>query len=191
MRATQPWLDNLSVMQQSVLLTAIRGPDGIRKDHVAKLLLRWYRRSILVLAFEQTVVTNPCSLGGGSFTGPSVSLDHALYWKPAMDEVVTEYLRHVDELPHHFQLHLMHAAEIVGYKHPDPNIRAWWHHTYLRLVNDMHLYPELEEHMDLRLGDNERGWRDREEVTAANPRPDGFPHSSSCNCDECTGGTTS
>ena len=40
----QPWVLNLTYMQQSVLITSVRGPDGIRKDHVAKLLLRWLRR---------------------------------------------------------------------------------------------------------------------------------------------------
>lgn len=83
-----------------------------------------------------------------------------------MDVQITDYLRHVDELPHHFQLHFMHAAEILGYKHPDSRIRKWWNTTYLRLVNDMHLQPESEERMDKRLGDFEEHWRAAEEVTA-------------------------
>jgi len=33
----------------------------------------------------------------------------------------------------------MHAAEILGYKHPNEPIRSWWHRTYLRLVHDLHL----------------------------------------------------
>jgi hypothetical protein len=75
-------------------------------------------------------------------------------------------LQRVDELPHHFQLHFMHAAEILGYKHPDVNIRLWWKEVYLRLVNDMHLFPEREHEMDERLGDTYDGWRAREEVVA-------------------------
>ncbi|MGH6753369.1 MAG: hypothetical protein ACREDP_14485, partial [Bradyrhizobium sp.] len=57
-----------------------------------------------------------------------------------------------------FQLHFLHAAEIVGYKHPDLQIRGWWHNTYLRLVHDMHLWPETEAQMDSRLGDDRSGW---------------------------------
>ena len=93
---TQSWCHAITFMQQTVLLTAVRGPDGIAKYH-------------------------PCN-----------------------------------------------AAEIVGYKHPDPDIRAWWHKTYLRLVHDMHLWLETEEQMDLRLGDDRSQWLARnDEATIA------------------------
>lgn len=177
----QPWVCNLSMMQQTVLLTATRGPDGIRKDHMVKVLLRWYRRCFLYSAMDHRVITTPIEVGGGSFTGP-FTWDHVhdiigpMVKSEAGEEVPRlieifdsmrkEYLRHVDELPHHFQLHFMHAAEILGYKHPDPHTREWWYQFYLMIVNDAHLYPEMEEHMDLRLGDNEEQWRAREEVTA-------------------------
>jgi hypothetical protein len=151
-------------MQQSVLLTAIRGPDGIEKNHVSKRLLRWFRRCVLISAFDKIVFTNPYAFGGGSFTGPSyepTSLAHD--WCGPMSKVVGEYLQHVDELPHHFQLHLMHAAEIVGFKHPDDVIRAWWRATYKRLAHDMHLWPESEADLDARLGDTFEGWAARNE----------------------------
>jgi hypothetical protein len=38
---TQDWVNNLTFMQQSVLLSAIRGPDGFAKFHKAKPLIRW------------------------------------------------------------------------------------------------------------------------------------------------------
>jgi hypothetical protein len=38
--------------------------------------------------------------------------------------------------------------------------------AYCKLVNDAHLFPETAEQMDKRLGDNEKNWRAREEVTA-------------------------
>lgn len=170
--ATQKWTHELSVMQQSVLLAAIRGPDGIKKDHVAKLMLRWYRRCILMLAFEGIACWepwDPTEPRGGSFTGPSIRYAGVINWGSQMDGVVSEYLKHVDEIPHHFQLHFMHAAEILGYTHPDHRVRTWWHNTYLRLVNDMHLFPESREQMMERLGDTEEGWRAREEVTARGP----------------------
>lgn len=156
-----PWTEDISFMQQSVLISAVRGPDGIRKDHPVKVLCRWLRRSILKSAFDGAELADPYQSGGGSFTGPCqtdevVDLTHA----------AVLYLRHIDELPHHFQLHLMHAAEILGYKHPRGTTREWWHHFYLMVVNDAHLYPESEEQMDLRLGDTEAGWRAREVVTA-------------------------
>lgn len=75
-----------------------------------------------------------------------------------MDEHVSQYLREADAIPHHFQLHLMHAIEILGYKHPTIRTRLWWFGVYERLVNDLHLHPESEAEMDLRLGDNRSGW---------------------------------
>jgi hypothetical protein len=158
----QEWVENLTYMQQSVLLTALRGPDTIRKDHVSKLLIRWMRRCILLSAFDGKVLTNPYESGGGSFIGPSVSLNYSVeqieqhnICEISMNHIVDDYLKTVDELPHHFQLHFMHASEILGYKHPDDKIRNWWKNTYLRLVNDLHLTPESEERMDWRLGDKE------------------------------------
>lgn len=171
---TQKWVHGLTFMQQSVLLAAIRGPDGIKKDHIAKLLCRWLRRCILLSAFEGRTIATPYELGGGSFTGPSMSSafdPSQRSWQTFMHQVVKDVLSTTDELPHHFTLHLMHAAEILGYKHPDLTIRAWWNKTYLMFVNDMHLFPESEELMDKRLGDTEKDWRAREEVTAKGPTP--------------------
>lgn len=184
----QDWALELSFMQQSVLIAAIRAPDGIKKDHAVKVLMRWYRRCLVISAFDASVLTDPFSPGGGSFTGP-FTVEHAaeyrivqMDWAEAQDwwaNVSTAehrrelfdgmrkvYLRHVDELPHHFQLHLMHAAQIMGYKHSNPAIAKWWLEFYHMIVNDAHLFPESEELMDQRLGDTEAGWRAREEVTA-------------------------
>lgn len=177
----QEWTQELTLMQQSVLIAGVRGPDGIRKDHPVKVLCRWFRRSFLVSAFERKTMWHPGEEGGGSFTGPVRGLyvdpqlnpasgndvgDRMLTGWAALDWYAKEYLRYVDELPHHFQLHLMHGAEILGYKHPDTRTRMWWHEFYRSIVNDMHLKPEAESAMDKRLGDKEADWRAAEEVTA-------------------------
>lgn len=78
-----------------------------------------------------------------------------------MNQHLDQYLRDLDAIPHHFQLHFLHAAEIVGYKHPELRVRAWWFGVYQRLVNEMHLHPETEEELDDRLGDSESGWLKR------------------------------
>lgn len=156
----QPWVQDLSFMKQSVLIAGVRGPDGIQKDHVAKVMLRWFRRCIMYSAFDGRIYDNPYSKGGGSFMGPVPE------GKYIGKQVVDEYLRCVDELPHHFQLHFMHGAEILGYDHPNEDIRRWWHDVYCRIVRDAHLGIETKEQMDYRLGDNEKQWRENEEVTA-------------------------
>src|SRR5689334_20644517 len=105
----QDWVQDLSFMQQSVLIAAVRGPDGIEKNHVSKFLLRWYRRCVLYSAFESqkagkpVTLEDPTSPGGGSFTGPLVGI--------TIEEAVSQYCKSLDELPHHFQFHFMHAAE--------------------------------------------------------------------------------
>ncbi|QRY95431.1 hypothetical protein JT366_16930 [Sphingomonas paucimobilis] len=157
----QDWVGSLSFMQQTVLLTAIRGPDGVPKYGPTKMLLRWYRRCILLSAMDQLVLETPCEHGGGSFTGPSFQTLFGSDWRDRMDEIVGDYLRELDAIPHHFQLHLLHAIEIVGYKHPDGQIRRWWLGTYQRLVDDMHLWPETEEQLDRRLGDSREQWLER------------------------------
>lgn len=168
---TQGWTHALPFMQQTVLLTAVRGPDGIPKYHPVKFLLRWYRRCILVSSLDGRVLEDPYEKAGGSFMGPSFDavrhgdvgrINHD--YRDWLDCLVGDYLRATDELPHHFQLHFMHAAEIVGYKHPDNHKAAWWEQTYVRLVHDLHLWPESVGQMDLRLGDDRTAWLARNDI---------------------------
>lgn len=169
---TQDWTHSLTLMQQSVLLTAVRGPDGLPKYGGCKMLLRWYRRCILISSFFQRVLVDPIESDGGSFLGSSLSSDANLAadeppldpWPDRMQTHVNQYLRELDAIPHHFQMHLLHAVEIIGYKHPDTETRDFWHKVYLRLVNDMHVHPETESEMDKRLGDSRDGWLARADV---------------------------
>ncbi len=174
----QAWTTTLTMMQQSVLITSCRGPDTLDKNHISKLLCRWLRRCFLLSAFDKAILPRPYGAGGGSFTGPSILKPHNSDFSEsavdplafeAMQSVAHKYMKSVDEVPHHFHLHLMHSAEILGYKHPDPWIRSWWNWFYNALVNDMHLLPETEESMDTRLGDSESAWHTAEEVTADQP----------------------
>lgn len=198
--AQRPWVVELPVMMQSVIFAAVRAPDGLRKDHPVKCLMRWYRRSVLMLAFEKEERDDPFSEGGGSFTGPFTAYHfwhfiaphrpwlEALHdwqsWEDgarektphgercrtrmlrAFNDMRNVYLRHVDEMPHHFQLHFMHAAQIVGAYHPNDFVRVWWEEFYLMIVNDAHLHPESFEELRKRLSDSEEEWRSREQVTA-------------------------
>lgn len=187
--AQQEWVLKIPIMQQSVLFAAVRAPDGIRKNHPVKVLLRWYRRCVLLSAFDQRALLDPFEPGGGSFTGPFTpqhadafcfglftgrQLGHYILedrwgqncWQ-YFDHMRQVYLEHVDELPHHFQLHLMHAAQIVGAHHSHAHVREWWWTFYLMIVNDAHLHPETIEEMNRRLSDDRDEWKAREEVTAA------------------------
>jgi hypothetical protein len=175
----QPWVMEIPLMQQSVLFAAIRAPDGIRKNHPVKVLMRWFRRCVVLSAFDKRALTDPFEPGGGSFTGPFERHHaeaayhrsiHPADWMQAQeaffDNLRGVYLDSVDELPHHFQLHFMHAAQIVGVHHFDADIRKWWNDFYFMIVADAHLLPEPPEEMNMRLSDNSAEWRAREVVTA-------------------------
>lgn len=173
----------LSVMQQSVLMAAVRGPDGLRGDHPVKMILRWYRRCVFISAFDRCVLENPVDARGGKFTGPSVKkteLERACdghtewqcdehcppRWLRGMDNRVKEYMDAIDQVPLHFHGHLMHAAEVLGYKHPDQHIRNWWLSMYKTFVRALHLTPETENELDFRLGDIDAQWQKSDSIGA-------------------------
>lgn len=143
----QSWVVELSFMQQSVLLSAIRGPDGIRKKHPCKDLIRYYRRCLLISAFDKSAILNPYSEGGGSFTGP---VENPLF--------TDNFMQSRDELPFHYWTHFMHAAQIMGAYHNNENVRIFWSDIYARMVNCMHLNAESTEDMKKRLGGNRDDW---------------------------------
>jgi hypothetical protein len=162
----QDWVLRCSFMQQTVLLGIVRGPDSTPKYHPVKPVLRWYRRCLLLSALDGEVITDPYDPRGGSFTGPSVKFDspeqYGIPWEVAMLPVVDRYFQTMDEMPIHFWLHMMHAVEIMGYKHPDLlRIGAWWRELYVRMVHAMHVYPETVDQLDKRLGDTREGWLER------------------------------
>lgn len=163
----QDWVQELSLMQQSVLISAVRGPDGQPKYAPPKMLIRWYRRCVLISALDGEVLDNPVDPRGGSFTGPSINLgkhsfgfveDNKAFWFDAMGEHITEYIRNLDGIPSHFSNHFRDAIEVVGFKHPDEIVRHFWNNAYHRLVRDLNLHPETVEQMDKRLGDNRNNW---------------------------------
>lgn len=150
------WVQNLTFMQQSVLMSAVRNADGISKFHPQKELMKWYRRCVLLSAFDGRELRSPYEPGGGSFTGPVENVDKAL------DAFVTAR----DEMTLHYFAHAMHAFEILGYKHPDFAIRTFWLNAYVRMAHALHLWPESEIEMDKRLGDEMNGWMARNDPSA-------------------------
>jgi hypothetical protein len=153
--SVQPeWCRRLPVQQQSVLLLASRGPDGVAKVHPCKPVVIAYRASVLVAAKYGR------SLGWGEKADTFMSLDvfatdnrasHSalMTWSEAKQQ----FFDHHDVLPKHYLAHLMHGVEILGYKHPDERFRSRWLSFYVELVDSLHLQPETEAQMDVRLGD--------------------------------------
>lgn len=175
--ALQDWVMDLSLMQQSVLMSAIRGCDGLPKRHKSKAILKFYRRSILISAFDGKALNDPFTKGGGSFTGPIADLAIDEWPIGAFTEydarcsflqkVADDFVDSRDELHAHYQIHMMHGFEIVGYKHPEEAIRDYFNAIYNRLAKAYHLWPETEKQMDLRLSDNFENWTARNDISSS------------------------
>ncbi len=146
----QDWMFPLPMQQQSVLVLACRGPDGIAKFHPCKSVVARYRASVLKAAY----LGRPMRIDEGDATTfmtlANFSDDREWYG------IVREFFDNVDAIPHHYYLHLAHGAEIIGYKHSDALFRKRWMNFYFQCCQDMHLFPETEADLDTRLADWER-----------------------------------
>jgi len=98
------WLiENCSWKQQTVVLVALRGCDGIPKENPSKKLSRMLRRVIL---------ENTDSLTG--FMEDDIT-----------NNEMNDFLDYIDALPVHYIMHFAHASAIVGYHHPDESIAGF------------------------------------------------------------------
>lgn len=133
------WFNDLPWMQQGVLLGAIRNCDGMPSiDTPHKILIRGIRSACIKSA---KVV--------GSFNARRPILDDL--YKAVNDLVEKNY---IDALPFHFVAHLIFAAEVLAYKHPDEKFRKAWFYIYKTIVDSMHLNVEEPNQMEVRLQDD-------------------------------------
>lgn len=149
----QEWMFELPMQQQSVLVLACREPDGIGKYHPTKPIVRHYRASVL----KNASLGRAMRLGeAGRDTFQTL---HGFGDDTTWGLLVDKYFENADNLPHHFNMHLIHGAEILAYKHPDRLFRNRWSYFYKAACDDLHLNVETEQEMDYRLGDwNRVGW---------------------------------
>ena len=143
----QEWMFPLPMQQQSVLVLACRGPDGVEKYHGCKDIVVRYRATVLKAAY----LGRPMRIDEGDDTTFMSLRDFSNddLWQ-AYSNVFFDF---VDSIPHHYYMHLAHGAEIIGYKHPHELFRRRWRNFYHRCCDNLHLYPEDEAQMDSRLSD--------------------------------------
>lgn len=128
----QSWLSELNWKQQTVVLTALRGCDGIEKENPSKIISRLMRGDILMNADKS-----------------SSYMKRLTTWE--VNEAIGNFFDDLDRYPIHFVTHLCHAAEIIGYKHPDNKLRLFWLGVYMEFCKAVHLTAETEEELDRRL----------------------------------------
>lgn len=130
----QDWVMELPLRHQGTLLTGVRGCDVQPKlplEATARKLVAFLRWTFMNPADEREVGIL------GSFFDP----DEPRGWKAS----------ELGHLPLHWYSHLMHAFEVVGYCHPDLDIRESAFEIYVRLARSLHLHIEMAEDMNERL----------------------------------------
>jgi hypothetical protein len=133
----QSWVEKSGLRHQGVLVSAIRGCDNISKEDASKPLIRAYRGFILQ-SFDKK---------------PSSFIEYV-----DKDELICRMnalVKNFDHYSIHFILHLLQAAEIIGYKHPDVWVKTAWLWFYNRMCKKMHVNSETDEQLDNRFNANE------------------------------------
>ena len=147
MSVLQAWVMELPLRFQGSLVTAIRGCDTAPKFPLPpdSTYVAENGRAIgaerELTAFLRWCVMNPADPREVDIPGAFFQSHPPTDWKPSQ----------FGHYPEHWYAHLMHAYEIVGYEHPNANIRAAGNHIYLRFVYNLHLMPESRERLWERL----------------------------------------
>lgn len=153
------WVMTLPLMQQALLCSAIRGPDGMGKYNNAKVIVRYLRGAILVSARGAIFCDGRIEYSDESIAnGPFMINLTDLYIRPndgreasKFDYEVLNLLSDWDAHPMHFLMHLIHSAQVIGYKHPNENVRNGWSLFYERACDAFHMGLESEQDMDKRM----------------------------------------
>jgi hypothetical protein len=128
----------LPLREQGTLLTVVRGCDLTPKlplDSNARRLVSCLRYTFLNPADEREVDSEP-----GTFMSRKLP--------PSFK---TSEFGH---LPWHWLSHVMHAVEVIGYRHPDHTIRTTYHALYNRMAHSFHLNPESFEQFAARMSED-------------------------------------
>jgi hypothetical protein len=128
----QDWVGELSFKKQTVLLGAIRSPDTLFTLQLKSVVI-WTRTKILQNADPMT---------GFMHT--------ALDSLPLFEHLDREFER----LPLHAAHHMLLALQVIGFEHPDTDIRMTGWKFYSDAVDAQHLNPETRDQYESRYRDN-------------------------------------
>ncbi len=136
----QAWVEHLGLRHQGVLLSAVRGCDTVGKENASKSIVRSLRAEVL---------NAHCGDAAKASTFISV------FTEDEFDDLAAEFYEDFDHMPMHYILHLVHAAEVLAYNHPDHYVGARWGRFYRKMCRKMHVNPETPEQLDARLNAGE------------------------------------
>lgn len=130
---------DLPLRMQGVMMSATRGCDVTEKPREAgegpieRHLVAWLRYCFMVPADERETLVK------GAFIRPDPP--HIKRWKAS----------EMGHLPQHFYAHLMHAFQVVAFRHPDPQVGLTAYEIYEKMVHNLHLNVEPEAQFTVRL----------------------------------------
>lgn len=132
----QDWVMELPLREQGTLLTVIRGCDLVPKmplDSPERKLTGWLRWAIMNPADPREV-----GIKGAFFQ------DKFPKFKPS----------EFGHYPLHWVMHVVHALEVIGYRHPNFKTATIAHNAYKNFVHSFHLNCESSHDMILRLSED-------------------------------------
>ncbi len=136
------WVEGLPWMMQGVLFAAVRNCDGPRDQDPCKEVVRAIRALILKSAHTE-----------GSFLAKHPT-------PKQLAEAMTQVVDRSGDYPIHFYMHMIYAAEIIGYMCPtdisDETSGVIWMEFYQEAVEALHVHPETHEELMERLADDPR-----------------------------------
>lgn len=136
------WVMELPLKEQATLLTAVRGCDEVPKYYLGGSVIDSPERRIV--AWVRAMMLNPAC--------PEDYDSHGGFMCASHDQATRDFRPdQFGHLPQHWYAHLMHAIEIIAYRHPDGgtgNVAYW---LYEQMVKNLHLNVETHEEMVVRL----------------------------------------
>lgn len=132
------WVMVLPLREQGTLVVALRGCDVAPKlplDSPERRITAAIRYAVMNPADEREVDSEP-----GAFMTRAVPLDVKLSM--------------FEHYPQHWIGHILHAVQVLGFRHPDPSVRLDWLKLYVRFTKALHLRIEPREAMIKRLSED-------------------------------------
>lgn len=138
----QDWVMELPLREQGTLLTAVRGCDEEPKTWIARGVAESPGRRIT--AFIRWCFMNPADPREVDVPGAFFQSMPPAPFKPSG----------FGHLPQHWYSHVMHALEVIGYRHPSKSVSFTAFTLYAQMVHNMHLNCETREEFEARLSED-------------------------------------
>jgi len=139
----QDWVMELPLREQGTMLTCVRGCDLEPKIWVNRGVA--YSPGRRLTAFIRWCFMVPADLREVD------SQEGAFMMSFAPEPFKPSEFGH---LPQHWYSHVMHALEVIGYRHPDFEVRSTAYALYASMASNLHLPVETMENMTKRLSED-------------------------------------